>query len=62
MPCAAKEHVEYDNPTYDVGMTGLIEAFLLASTPLMNADTLILLGAGFPYRAFYPSDAKIIPD
>ena len=27
---------------------------------MMNADTLILLGTRFPYRAFYPTDAKII--
>ena len=27
---------------------------------MMNADTLILLGTQFPYRAFYPTDAKII--
>ena len=27
---------------------------------MMNADTLILLGTQFPYRALYPTDAKII--
>ncbi len=27
---------------------------------MMNADTLVLLGTQFPYRAFYPTDAKII--
>lgn len=53
-----KEHVEYDNP-YDVGMTGLI-GFSSGFHTMMNADTLILLGTQFPYRAFYPSDAKII--
>ncbi len=57
-PCAAKEHVEYDNP-YDVGMTGLI-GFSSGFHTMMNADTLILLGTQFPYRAFYPTDAKII--
>ncbi|ECO1510319.1 ubiquinone-dependent pyruvate dehydrogenase [Salmonella enterica subsp. arizonae] len=53
-----KEYVEYDNP-YDVGMTGLI-GFSSGFHTMMNADTLILLGTQFPYRAFYPSDAKII--
>lgn len=49
-----KEHVEYDNP-YDVGMTGLI-GFSSGFHTMMNADTLILLGTQFPYRAFYPTD------
>ncbi len=53
-----KEHVEYDNP-YDVGMTGLI-GFSSGFHTMMNADTLILLGTQFPYRAFYPTDARII--
>ncbi len=53
-----KEHVEYDNP-YDVGMTGLI-GFSSGFHTMMNADTLILLGTQFPYRAFYPSNARII--
>lgn len=50
--------MEYDNP-YDVGMTGLI-GFSSGFHTMMNADTLILLGTQFPYRAFYPTDAKII--
>ncbi|MCP6588291.1 ubiquinone-dependent pyruvate dehydrogenase, partial [Klebsiella pneumoniae] len=49
-----KEHVEYDNP-YDVGMTGLI-GFSSGFHTMMNADTLVLLGTQFPYRAFYPTD------
>jgi pyruvate dehydrogenase (quinone) len=53
-----KEHVEYDNP-YDVGMTGLI-GFSSGYHAMMNADTLLLLGTQFPYRAFYPADARII--
>ena len=53
-----KEHVEYDNP-YDVGMTGLI-GFSSGYHAMMNADTLVLLGTQFPYRAFYPADARII--
>lgn len=53
-----KEHIEYDNP-YSVGMTGLI-GFSSGYQAMMNADTLILLGTQFPYRAFYPSSANII--
>ncbi|MBB6114739.1 pyruvate dehydrogenase (quinone) [Rahnella inusitata] len=53
-----KEHIEWDNP-YSVGMTGLI-GFSSGFHAMMNADTLILLGTQFPYRAFYPTDAKII--
>ncbi len=53
-----KEHVEYDNP-YDVGMTGLI-GFSSGFQAMMNADTVVLLGTRFPYRAFYPEKAKII--
>jgi len=53
-----KDHIEYDNP-YDVGMTGLI-GFSSGFHAMMNAGTLILLGTQFPYRAFYPENAKII--
>ena len=53
-----KEHIEYANP-YDVGMTGLI-GFSSGFHAMMNADTLVLLGTQFPYRAFYPEKAKII--
>ena len=53
-----KELVEYDNP-YDVGMTGLI-GFSSGYHTMMNADTVILLGTQFPYRAFYPTEARII--
>ncbi|MGR2855746.1 ubiquinone-dependent pyruvate dehydrogenase [Erwinia sp. 1181_3] len=53
-----KEHIEYDNP-YDVGMTGLI-GFSSGYHAMMNADTLLILGSQFPYRAFYPANAKII--
>ncbi len=53
-----KEHLEWDNP-YSVGMTGLI-GFSSGYQAMSNADTLVLLGTQFPYRAFYPSDAKII--
>lgn len=40
-------------------MTGLI-GFSSGFHTMMNADTLILLGTQFPYRPFYPTDAKII--
>ena len=53
-----KEHIEWDNP-YSVGMTGLI-GVSSGYHAMLNADTLILLGTQFPYRAFYPTDAKII--
>ncbi|GAB2943347.1 ubiquinone-dependent pyruvate dehydrogenase [Hafnia psychrotolerans] len=53
-----KEHIEWDNP-YSVGMTGLI-GFSSGFHAMMNADTLVLLGTQFPYRAFYPTDANII--
>ena len=53
-----KEHLEWDNP-YSVGMTGLI-GVSSGYHAMLNADTLILLGTQFPYRAFYPTDAKII--
>jgi pyruvate dehydrogenase (quinone) len=53
-----KEHVEWDNP-YDVGMTGLI-GFSSGYHAMMNCDTLVILGADFPYRAFYPTKARII--
>ena len=52
-----KEHVEYDNP-YDVGMTGLI-GFSSGYAAMKECDTLLLLGTDFPYRQFYPEQAKI---
>ena len=52
-----KEHVEYDNP-YDVGMTGLI-GFSSGYHAMLDCDTLLMLGTDFPYRQFYPANAKI---
>ena len=52
-----KEHVEYDNP-YDVGMTGLI-GFSSGYHTMMDADMLLLLGTDFPYRQFFPTEARI---
>ncbi|MQY46419.1 ubiquinone-dependent pyruvate dehydrogenase [Rhizobiales bacterium RZME27] len=53
-----KEHVEWDNP-YDVGMTGLI-GFSSGYKAMLDCDTLVMLGTDFPYRQFYPTDAKIV--
>ncbi|WP_395943892.1 ubiquinone-dependent pyruvate dehydrogenase [Brevundimonas sp.] len=53
-----KEHVEWDSP-YDVGMTGLI-GFSSGYHAMMACDALVMLGTDFPYRNFYPTNAKII--
>jgi pyruvate dehydrogenase (quinone) len=54
----AKDSIEYDNP-YNIGMTGLLggEAGYHA---VLNCDTLLLLGADFAWRQFYPEHANII--
>jgi pyruvate dehydrogenase (quinone) len=52
-----KEHVEWDNP-YDVGMTGLI-GFASGYHAMEDCDALLMLGTDFPYRQFYPKDARI---
>lgn len=53
-----KDLLEYDNP-YNIGMTGIIgnEA---AYRALLKCDTLLLLGADFAWRQFYPKHAKIV--
>jgi pyruvate dehydrogenase (quinone) len=53
-----KEFIEYDNP-YDVGMTGLL-GFSSGYYAMMHCDALLMLGTDFPYRQFYPKDAKIL--
>jgi pyruvate dehydrogenase (quinone) len=53
-----KQFIEFDNP-FDVGMTGLI-GFSSGYHAMESCDTLLLLGCDFPYRAFYPKQAKII--
>lgn len=53
-----KDQVEYDNP-FDVGMTGFI-GFASGYYAMEACDTLLLLGTTFPYRQFYPENAKII--
>ena len=52
-----KEHIEYDNP-FDVGMTGLV-GFASGYKAMKGCDTLLILGADFPYRQFFPEDARI---
>lgn len=52
-----KEHIEYDNP-FDVGMTGLL-GFASGYKALKDCDTLLMLGTDFPYRQFYPENARI---
>src|SRR5580693_3482699 len=53
-----KEFIEYDNP-FDVGMTGLL-GFASGYYAMMNSDVLLMLGTDFPYRDFYPKDARIV--
>src|SRR6476620_3426589 len=52
-----KEHVEWNNP-HAVGMTGLI-GFSSGYHAMENCDALLMLGTDFPYRQFYPKNAKI---
>jgi pyruvate dehydrogenase (quinone) len=52
-----KEHIEYDNP-FDVGMTGFI-GFASGYWAMKECDTLLLLGTNFPYRQFFPENARI---
>jgi pyruvate dehydrogenase (quinone) len=54
----AKDALEYNNP-YNVGMTGILgnEACYHA---IRECDTLLLLGADFAWRQFYPEQAKIV--
>ena len=52
-----KQFVEWDNP-FDVGMTGLI-GFSSGYHAMESCDTLLMLGTDFPYRPFYPGNAKI---
>lgn len=52
-----KEHVEWDNP-YDVGLTGML-GFSSGFHAMKDCDTLLMLGTDFPYRQFFPTNAKI---
>jgi pyruvate dehydrogenase (quinone) len=53
-----KSFLEHDNP-YNIGMTGILgnEAGYKA---ILECDTLLLLGADFAWRQFYPDKAKIV--
>jgi pyruvate dehydrogenase (quinone) len=53
-----KEFVDYDNP-FNVGMTGLI-GYASGYRAMEHCDTLLMLGTDFPYRAFYPEDARVV--
>ena len=53
-----KESMEWENP-YDVGMTGLI-GFSSGYYAMGSCDTLLMLGTDFPYRQFFPADAKVV--
>jgi pyruvate dehydrogenase (quinone) len=52
-----KEFIEYDNPC-DVGLTGLI-GFASGYEAMKHCDTLLILGADFPYRQFFPEHARV---
>jgi pyruvate dehydrogenase (quinone) len=53
-----KEFVEYDNP-YDVGMTGLL-GFPSGYRAMEHCDALLMLGTDFPYREFFPDNARVL--
>ena len=53
-----KDFVEYDNP-YNVGMTGIIGGSA-GYHAVLGCDALLLLGADFAWRQFYPDKAKIV--
>ncbi len=52
-----KEFIEHDNP-FDVGMTGLI-GFASGYQAMKDCETLLILGADFPYRQFFPQHAQV---
>jgi pyruvate dehydrogenase (quinone) len=52
-----KEFIEYDNP-FDVGMTGLV-GFASGYKAMKRCEALLILGADFPYRQFFPEDAVV---
>jgi thiamine pyrophosphate-dependent acetolactate synthase large subunit-like protein len=53
-----KEHIEYDNP-FDVGLTGLL-GFASGYRAMESCDALLVLGADFPYRDFYPAGVSML--
>ncbi|GAA2772311.1 thiamine pyrophosphate-dependent enzyme [Streptomyces lavendulae] len=54
----AKEGFEDDN-AFQVGQTGLI-GNPAAAHALDSGDVLLMLGTDFPYREWYPKDAKVV--
>jgi len=53
-----KEFIEYDNP-FDVGMTGLL-GFSSGYHAMKSCDVLLMIGADFPYRQFFPEAATVV--
>ncbi|HEX8326807.1 MAG TPA: ubiquinone-dependent pyruvate dehydrogenase [Hymenobacter sp.] len=53
-----KEYIQPNNP-YDVGLTGLL-GMPAGYHALLDADAVLMLGTDFPYRQFYPDDARIV--
>lgn len=53
-----KDVVEPNNP-YDVGLSGLL-GMPAGYHALMDADAILMLGTDFPYRQFYPDDARVV--
>ncbi|GLQ45900.1 pyruvate dehydrogenase [Dyella lipolytica] len=54
----AKSFLEHDNP-FNVGMTGILGSEA-GYNAILDCDTLLLLGADFAWRQFYPDKAKIV--
>ncbi|RUL72489.1 thiamine pyrophosphate-dependent enzyme [Dyella choica] len=54
----AKSFLEADNP-FNVGMTGILGSEA-GYNAILDCDTLLLLGADFAWRQFYPDQAKIV--
>jgi pyruvate dehydrogenase (quinone) len=53
-----KECVEPNNP-YDIGLTGLL-GMPAGYHALMDADAILMLGTDFPYRQFFPENARVV--
>src|SRR6266852_4894010 len=53
-----KEFIEYDNP-FAVGMTALL-GFSSGYHAMMACDVLLIIGADFPYRQFFPEDTTTV--
>jgi pyruvate dehydrogenase (quinone) len=53
-----KEFVEPQNP-YDVGLSGLL-GMPAGYHALMDAEAVLMLGTDFPYRQFYPENARVV--